>query len=351
MRIASLPTPSLKKFSSSLHVEIFKMTSFAATLDTVEVSQRPTRVLVVDDDQDGLYILRTILTKQQYEVHTAADGEEALAKAEALVPDIILLDVMMPKINGFEVCKRVKATPEGTYIPIILLTAKSELMSKIEGLDCGADEYLTKPYDIKELTARMRSMLRIKQLNDELREKNKQLEELSVTDELTKLYNRRYINRKLEDEFRRATRYKRPLSCLMFDTDHFKSVNDTYGHSFGDIVLQEIARIIMDTARTVDVCGRFGGEEFILILPDTEMDRAAVVGDRIRKSVETHEFRNDQHSIRRTISVGVSALPDPIIKDEFQLVEWADKALYEAKQTGRNKMIIYTDLEERKHAR
>ncbi len=309
--------------------------------------ERATRILVVDDDQDGLYILRTYLTKQlKYEVHTAMDGEEALAKAEEILPDVMLLDVMMPKLSGFEVCKRFKDSPEGRYTPVILLTAKSELMSKIEGLDCGADEYLTKPYDISELGARIRSMLRIKQLNDELRLMNRQLEELSITDELTKLYNRRHINRKLEDEYRRATRYKRPLSCLMFDADHFKSVNDTYGHSFGDIVLKEIAQIIMDTARTVDVCGRYGGEEFILLLPDTEMDRATIVGERIRQKVEAHEFKNEEHSIRRTISVGLSALPDARIKDEFALVEWADKALYEAKQTGRNKLIVYSHLKE-----
>jgi len=313
-----------------------------------EVQEKKTRVLVVDDDEDGLYILKLLLTKMKYEVHTAKDGEEALYKAEALVPDIILLDVMMPKLNGFEVCKRVKSTPEGMYIPIILLTAKSELMSKIEGLDCGADEYLTKPYDMSELTARIRSMLRIKLLNDSLRQANRQLEELSVTDELTKLYNRRYINKKLEEEFRRAFRYKRPLSCLMFDADHFKTVNDTYGHAFGDLVLREIAAIILETARTVDICGRFGGEEFILILPDTEIEKAQIVGDRIRRSVENHAFKNEQHSILRTISVGVSALPDDHIKDEFQLVEWSDKALYVAKTTGRNKIIMFTETEEYK---
>ncbi len=309
-------------------------------------SRGPTRVLVVDDDEDGLYILKLLLTKMKYEVHTARDGEEALQKAEALVPDIILLDVMMPKLNGFEVCKRVKATPEGMYIPIILLTAKSELMSKIEGLDCGADEYLTKPYDMSELTARIRSMLRIKGLNDSLRHANRQLEELSVTDELTKLYNRRFINRKLDEEFRRATRYKRPLACLMFDADHFKSVNDTYGHAFGDVVLRDIARIILDTAREVDICGRFGGEEFIAILPDTELSRAAIVGDRIRKNVEGHEFTDGNHRVQRTVSVGISALPDDHVKDEFQLVEWADKALYAAKTGGRNKVILYNELEE-----
>lgn len=314
-------------------------------VDTVE-SKRQTRVLVVDDDEDGLYILKLLLTKMKYEVHTARDGEEALQKAEALVPDIILLDVMMPKLNGFEVCKRVKSSPEGMYIPIILLTAKSELMSKIEGLDCGADEYLTKPYDMSELTARIRSMLRIKGLNDSLRTANRQLEELSVTDELTKLYNRRYINRKLDEEFRRATRYKRPLSLLMFDADHFKSVNDTYGHAFGDVVLKDIARIILDTAREVDICGRFGGEEFIAVLPDTELARALIVGDRIRKNVETHDFTDGHHSIRRTVSVGIAALPDDQIKDEFQLVEWADKALYHAKTHGRNRTVAYNEVEE-----
>lgn len=313
-----------------------------------EDNKRPTRVLVVDDDDDGLYILKLLLSKMKYEVYTAKDGEEALHKAEALIPDIILLDVMMPKLNGFEVCKRVKATEEGQYIPIILLTAKSELMSKIEGLDCGADEYLTKPYDMGELQARIRSMLRIKQLNDSLRNANRQLEELSVTDELTKLYNRRYINKKLDDEFRRAVRYKRPLSVIMFDADHFKSVNDTYGHAFGDVVLKDIAAIILETARLVDICGRFGGEEFIAILPDTDIENAFVVADRIRKKVEEHEFKDATNSIRRTVSVGISSLPDDLMNDQFTLIEWADKGLYYAKEHGRNQTVRYSDLPEYK---
>jgi two-component system, cell cycle response regulator len=311
-----------------------------------EMEDKKTKVLVVDDDEDGLYILKLLLTKMKYEVHTAKDGEEALEKADALIPDIILLDVMMPKLNGFEVCKRVKASPEGMYIPIILLTAKSELTSKIEGLDCGADEYLTKPYDMHELTARIRSMLRIKLLNDSLRNANKQLEALSVTDELTKLFNRRYINRKLDDEFRRATRYKHPLSCLMFDADYFKKVNDEHGHAFGDIVLKEIAAIIMDTAREVDVCGRFGGEEFLALLPDTDLERAFIVADRIRKKVEVHPFTHDTITIHKTVSIGISAIPEDLIKDEFQLVEWADIAMYAAKSQGRNRVIKYIDTEE-----
>lgn len=313
-----------------------------------ETDEKPIKVLAVDDDEDGLYILKLILSKLKYEVHTAKDGQEALEKADALVPDIILLDVMMPKIDGFEVCRRIKSTPEGQYIPIILLTAKNELVSKIEGLECGADEYLTKPYEMGELTARIKSMLRIKQLNDNLRHANRQLEALSITDELTKLYNRRHINKKLDDEFRRATRYHQHLSCLLMDADHFKSVNDTYGHAFGDVVLKEIAAILFETAREVDVCGRFGGEEFIALLPNTDLDRAFIVADRIRKKVENHTFTHEGTSIKRTVSIGISALPDPHIKDEFQLVEWADIAMYAAKTQGRNRVVKFTDTEEYK---
>ncbi len=313
-----------------------------------EMEDKKVKVLAVDDDEDGLYILRLILSKMKYEVHTAKDGEEALEKADALIPDIILLDVMMPKINGFEVCKRIKRTPEGQYIPIILLTAKNELVSKIEGLECGADEYLTKPYEMGELTARIKSMLRIKQLNDTLRHANRQLEALSITDELTKLFNRRHINKKLDDEFRRATRYKHHLSCLLLDADHFKNVNDTYGHAFGDVVLREIAAILYDTAREVDVCGRFGGEEFIALLPSTDLERAFIVADRVRKKVEAHPFEHEGTTIHRTVSIGISAVPDDLIKDEFQLVEWADIAMYAAKTQGRNLVIKYSDTEEYK---
>ncbi len=311
---------------------------------------RKVRVLAVDDDDDGLYILKILLARMKYEVYTARDGEEALKKIETLEPDIVLLDVMMPKMNGFEVCKKVKANEDLGFIPIILLTAKSELMSKVEGLDVGADEYLTKPYDVQELSARIRSMLRIKQLNDKLRNANKQLEELSITDELTKMHNRRFINKKLDEEFRRSIRYSRPLSCLMFDADHFKSVNDTYGHSFGDIVLKDIARIIMETVRLVDICGRFGGEEFIVLLPDTDLKNGVFLADRIRKKIEEHEFKDATISIRKTTSIGVSCVPDDKIKDAFELVEWADKGLYFAKMNGRNRVVAYNEVPDYKNS-
>jgi diguanylate cyclase (GGDEF)-like protein len=185
-------------------------------------------------------------------------------------------------------------------------------------------------------------------LNDNLRHANRQLEALSVTDELTKLFNRRFLNKKLDDEFRRATRYSHFLSCLMMDADHFKTVNDTYGHSFGDVVLKEIAAILFETAREVDICGRFGGEEFIALLPNTDIEKAFIVADRLRKKIEEHNFVHEGTTINRTVSIGISALPEELIKDEFQLVEWADIAMYAAKTQGRNRVIKYSDTEEYK---
>lgn len=314
------------------------------------------KVLIVDDDQDGLYILNLMLKKLEYVVTTASDGQEAVDKTREIDPDIIIMDVMMPNMNGFEACEIIKSDPRGKFIPIILLTAKDELTSKIEGLDVGADEYLTKPYDIGELTARIRSMLRIKQLNDALLDANVQLEELAIKDELTSLYNRRYINKRLKEEFKRASRYSDVMSFMIIDADKFKNVNDTYGHGFGDLVLKRIAAIIHESIRDdVDVGGRYGGEEFIVISPKTNLESAGVLAERIRSTVESSEFKDDQHNIRMSVSIGVSELEPgnrqtnpKFIQDEHELVDWADKALYVAKETGRNKVVKFNEIDEYK---
>ncbi|HEX7089803.1 MAG TPA: diguanylate cyclase [Longimicrobiales bacterium] len=297
------------------------------------------RILVVDDSPDNLEIISTRLRFCGYEVETASRGEQALARVQAHPPDLILLDVMLPGIDGYEVARRIKSDPSLPFIPIILVTVRDTTRDKVAGLDAGADDYLTKPINFPELEARVRSMLRIRRLQTELQEKNKELAQLSISDGLTGLYNHRHSQEVLHEEFERAKRTGEPVAVAMFDLDHFKEVNDTHGHQVGDRVLQEMAEILRRTAREIDKLGRYGGEEFIAILPDTDLDDAAVFAERVRQDVARHLFPADDTVFRMTVSAGVAVFPDRGIITPPDLIRRADQALYAAKEAGRNRVV------------
>ncbi|MFW6079550.1 MAG: diguanylate cyclase, partial [Gemmatimonadota bacterium] len=243
---------------------------------------RPERILVVDDSPDNLEIIATRLRFRGYTVEEAGRGQEALDRIHESAPDLVLLDVMLPDIDGYEIARRIKRDESLPFVPIILVTARDSTQDKVAGLDAGADDYLTKPINFPELEARVRSMLRIKALQHELERKNERLERLSISDGLTGLFNHRHIQEVLHEEFERSKRTHEPLTVVMFDLDRFKEVNDTYGHQAGDRVLQTTAGILRDTAREIDKLGRYGGEEFLAVLPDTDMDDGAVFADRVR---------------------------------------------------------------------
>ncbi|HEX7051432.1 MAG TPA: PleD family two-component system response regulator [Longimicrobiales bacterium] len=303
------------------------------------------RILVVDDEPDNLEILATRLRYRGYEVEEATRGEEALERVEQNPPDLILLDIMMPGLDGYEVTRRIKSNPALPFIPIILVTARVSTQDKVAGLDAGADDYLTKPIDFAELEARVRSMLRIKELQDELQQKNEELERISISDGLTGLFNHRHMKEVVHDEFERSKRTGEPLAVVMFDFDHFKQVNDTYGHQVGDRVLQEMARILERTAREIDKIGRYGGEEFIVVLPDTDMDDAVTFAERVRQRVERHPFAVDRaEPLHLTVSAGVATTPHPAVYNPRTLVQRADQALYAAKAAGRNRVVRFTRL-------
>lgn len=303
------------------------------------------RVLVVDDSTDNLEILATRLRFRGYDVSTATRGEEALKLVEAHPPDLILLDVMMPGIDGFEVARRIKRDPSLPFIPIILVTARDSTQDKVAGLDAGADDYLTKPINFPELEARVRSMLRIKELQDELGEKNRELEKLSISDGLTGLFNHRHIQDVVHDEFERAKRTGESLSVVMFDFDRFKDVNDTYGHQVGDRVLQEMAEILRKTAREIDKLGRYGGEEFIAVLPDTDLDDAVTFAERVRERVERYPFAVGRaEPLHLTVSAGAATYPNHGVYNPRTLIHQADQALYAAKAAGRNRVARYNQL-------
>jgi two-component system, cell cycle response regulator len=291
-----------------------------------------------------------------YRVESAQDGEEAIRRIEEDPPDLVLLDVMMPRVDGFTVARRVKEHPELPFIPIIMQTALDRVEDKVRGLEAGADDYIVKPIDFAELQARLRSMLRIKRLQDELEERERQLLEanerlrhISQTDGLTGVINRRQLEQELVEMFEHSERLNEPFSCVMCDLDRFKSVNDTFGHQAGDAVLKQFVRLLVREARTIDKVGRYGGEEFMLLLPGTVPDAAVTFAERVRKQVESHTFTFEGGNVRRTASFGVAGWPHPRIPNTDRLVRAADDALYVAKRTGRNRVVRFAGDEFNAH--
>jgi diguanylate cyclase (GGDEF)-like protein len=315
-----------------------------------------TRVLIVDDHEDNIELLRARLEAWGFATESAGDGQEALNRIEQSPPDLILLDVMMPNIDGIEVARRVKGNRSLPFIPIIMQTALDATEDKVEGLEAGADDYITKPIDFAELKARLNSMLRIKRLQDALEERERQLLEanerlrhMSQTDALTGLDNRRHLEERIDEMFEHARRLSEPFACVMCDLDRFKSVNDTHGHQAGDAVLKQFARILRHEAREIDRVGRYGGEEFMLLLPGTVLDAAVTFAERVRKEVEGHTFTFDGTQVCRTASFGVSAWPHPRVGNCDELVRAADDALYVAKETGRNRVVRFDSNEFNEH--
>jgi two-component system cell cycle response regulator len=307
------------------------------------------KILVVDDHEDNVELLRARLEARGYEVFGANDGFTALEIVQRVIPDLILLDVMMPKMDGMEVVRRLKANRDLPFIPVIMQTALDSTENKVEGLDAGADDYITKPINFAELEAHVKSMLRIKQLQTELNQANEKLKTISLTDGLTGIENRRSLEERLKEVWSHSVRLHEPIALVMCDIDKFKSVNDTYGHLVGDEVLKEFARLLKDEAREIDRVGRYGGEEFLLILPGTVLDAAVTFAERLREKVENHTFAYEGGTLRRTMSCGVAGSPHPKVKDQEALVRAADDALYVAKETGRNKVIRFDGTEFNAH--
>ncbi|MEX2178185.1 MAG: diguanylate cyclase [Gemmatimonadaceae bacterium] len=321
-----------------------------------QAAEPAARILVVDDHEDNVELLRARLEAWGYEVESAQDGMEALRLVEASPPDLILLDVMMPTVDGNEVARRIKQNPALPFIPIIMQTALDSTESKVEGLEAGADDYITKPIEFAELKARLRSMLRIKRLQEELEERERQLLEanerlryMSRTDALTGLDNRRYIEQQLDMMFAHSERLGEPLAFVICDLDRFKTVNDEHGHHAGDAVLKQFAAILKREAREIDRVGRIGGEEFVLLLPGTVLDAAVTFAERVRKHVEGHTFVFDGGSVQRTASFGVAGWPHPRIPDCDRVMRAADDALYVAKETGRNRVVRFDSDEFNAH--
>jgi len=302
------------------------------------------RILVVEDSEQQAESVRSAIEKAGYEFILAGDGKSAIKAAVSGKADLILMDLVLPDMSGVEVCRWLKVNQSTRLIPILMLSSKGEVTDKVTGIEAGADDYLPKPYSDMELTARIYALLRTKALQDELSDKNTQLERLlarvetlAITDPLTGLYNRRYTETFIDKEIKASFRYESPLACLMIDIDSFKSVNDDFGHKVGDEVLKDVAGMITDAIREVDTAGRWGGEEFVVFLPRCTKEDANLSATRILKSVSEHSFPSLEGR-HITVSIGISGVPDPAIENADNLLDAADRAMYKAKKNGRNRI-------------
>jgi two-component system cell cycle response regulator len=299
------------------------------------------RVLIADDDLVARNFVAALLRRHGMTIEFADDGARALASARDLDLDLVLLDIMMPGLDGLDCCRLIKGITQEEFLPVILLTSKSDADSRVTGLRIGADDYVTKPFDERELLARVNNLLRLKRMHDNISEARSRLEQLATQDDLTGLYNYRYLHTRLNEEFKRSERYRDPLACVMIDIDYFKRVNDRHGHDVGDAVLRETSERLRRAVREIDVVTRYGGEEFLLVLPSTNFSGALAVADRVWRSVGSEAFSLPTGPERVSISLGVAVFPSRDIKTKDQLLKAADKALYQAKDDGRDRICVY----------
>ena len=293
----------------------------------------PKTILIVDDMRTNALALAAIL-KSEWTVKTTQDGETALhIAAEDPIPDLILLDISMPGIDGYEVCQRLKESEKTRDIPVIFVTAKDDQKDEALGLGLGAVDYIIKPVNKTIVKARIRNHLALQQALSELAHNNEELERLATHDKLTGLYNRRRLDQLMGAEMERAWRYGRPLSIMLLDIDKFKTINDTLGHLIGDTILSETAKQLQNSVRSCDLVGRWGGDEFVIICPETTADTALPLAERLCRDYAAHEFSAAKGL---TASFGVASYHEGRQADD--LLSSADGALYRAKRNGRNQV-------------
>jgi two-component system cell cycle response regulator len=298
------------------------------------------KILIADDDPVSSHLMRSYLAKRGFEVQVANDGEEALAALEAADgPRLALLDWMMPRLDGVALCRKLRASDDPVYRYLILVTSMDRTEDVIEGLEAGADDYITKPLSLPQLGARLHVGQRILQLHGELLATQETLRVQATRDVLTGLWNRRAIMETLGNEIERASREGSPMAVIMGDLDWFKKINDTHGHQGGDSVLREAAIRVANSVRVYDAVGRYGGEEILVVLPRCDKTQAMIVAERIRECVAAGPIDLGGANVTVTISLGV-AVCNPGGLAVLALIKAADDALYLAKQNGRNRVEV-----------
>jgi diguanylate cyclase (GGDEF)-like protein len=308
------------------------------------------KVLIVDDTPANIEILYKIL-KEEYDIHFAKNGADGLRIVEKETPDLILLDIMMPDMDGYQVCEVLKSDPQTARIPVIFITAMGSDEDETKGLACGAIDYITKPISPAIVQARVKNHLELKRSRDllelltvELGEKNRKLEVLAREDGLTGLANRRHFDEVLDAEIKRAVRSRQFLSLILCDVDYFKKYNDQYGHVAGDKCLQSIGAIMRaGFKRAGDLPARYGGEEFAVILPETQPDKALQLAERLRQELSELALPHACTGILGQVTLSVGAVG--VQPDREHTAEWfikgADQALYRSKENGRNQVTLY----------
>lgn len=302
----------------------------------------PFPILIAEDNPVSRRLLEKTLSKAGCEVVSARNGREALELFDKRFFPIVLTDWMMPEMSGLELCSVLRQKSAQRYVFLILLTAKDSKEDIVEGLEAGADDYLTKPFHQAELMARLKTGMRILELEKSLKKANEEIKILSITDPLTHCHNRGYLIEKLPQEIKRAERYGRALSVILCDIDHFKKVNDSYGHQTGDEVLKVFSRRLMDSTRNgIDWAARYGGEEFLVVLPETPLRTAEMVAERLRKNIAEGGIASSNGLLHITASFGVTGFEhsaaDAGISPEI-IIKTADDLLYQAKKEGRNRV-------------
>jgi two-component system, cell cycle response regulator len=311
-------------------------------MSPIAVPAKSRRVLAAEDNPVIQTMLRNMLKHWGYEAVMARDGLEAwkILRSEN-APRLAILDWMMPGMDGVEVCRHIRAAARELYIYVVLLTARTQSGDIIQGMDAGADDYLTKPFAAAELRVRLRAGTRILDLQEELLATREALRVQATHDGLTGLLNRTAVMEALRAELGRASRAHQPISVVLTDLDYFKKVNDTYGHLVGDSVLAESAARMKATLRCYDSLGRYGGEEFLFVLPGCAAEGAAQQAERIREAFAAQPFSNATAPLPLTCSIGVASRDLPELEHADQLVREADLALYRAKRRGRNRVELW----------
>jgi len=305
------------------------------------------KILVAEDDKVTQMMLVKQLKSWGYDVHTVTDGQEAIDHLTSSddPPQLLLMDWLMPGLSGVDACKEIRSTESMPFTYIVLLSGKDQKDDIVHGLNSGADDYLSKPYHPEELLSRLRAGERIINLQTNLQDANKELLHMATTDVLTNQLNRLAVEKKYTEEMNRSFRNGTPLCVVMADVDHFKSVNDTYGHQTGDIVLIDVAARLKNSLRPYDTLGRFGGEEFLIILPDIQEKDIDTIMDRLINSIASESIPALDKKLDITASFGAAWIQSGKPELEEKLIHHADLQLYKAKTNGRNR-AEYTIFEE-----
>jgi len=306
----------------------------------MDPSSRDVKVLVADDSPVYRKLVEQSLSQEHYTVLLAKNGRQAMELFTKHEPALVITDWSMPDISGIELCQHIRRNDQQFYAYVILVTGNTDKKEVIQGLAAGADDYLTKPFHPGELQARVRVGRRIVDLHREVQDKNRQLEEMALTDPLTGLPNRRAIDFWASRQLSAAVRHDFPIWAVMADLDHFKSINDTHGHDAGDIVLKTFADILKANTRSSNICGRLGGEEFLVVITHVEKKNVAIAIERIRRQFSAQRFTVARRTFGATASFGIAGIRVTAGSDFSDLVTRADAALYSAKRQGRNRVAF-----------